>query len=153
MTPRTAVLLLLLVGAGSVASADAAAPAPDSRLLTAPPQYRLETTGPVQIAAGWWFSAYRGSISKVRGPVCNFEPSCSHYSQEAIRDYGLLRGLIMTGERLQRCHPCLEGHHYRRGAEPKGGAVGIVDPPGDHDVWWWWTGHRDRPESGWLSVP
>jgi len=36
---------------------------------------------------------------------CVFEPSCSHYSEVAIRKYGFLDGLVMTIRRLKRCKP------------------------------------------------
>ncbi len=36
---------------------------------------------------------------------CVFEPSCSHYSEAAIRKHGFLSGAIMTVKRLQRCKP------------------------------------------------
>lgn len=36
---------------------------------------------------------------------CVFEPSCSHYSEMAIRKYGLLQGGIKTIQRLHRCKP------------------------------------------------
>lgn len=36
---------------------------------------------------------------------CVFEPSCSHYSELAIRKYGLLSGIIVTIRRLNRCKP------------------------------------------------
>lgn len=38
------------------------------------------------------------------GIDCNFEPSCSAYSEEAIVRFGLLRGLTMTWSRLRRCN-------------------------------------------------
>jgi len=34
---------------------------------------------------------------------CRFEPTCSHYSEEAIKRYGIGRGLKMTASRLWRC--------------------------------------------------
>jgi len=45
------------------------------------------------------------------GPTCRFEPSCSRFAADAIRDYGLGRGAAMTFKRLARCHP-LGGHGY-----------------------------------------
>jgi putative membrane protein insertion efficiency factor len=36
---------------------------------------------------------------------CVFEPSCSHYSEMAIRKYGFLSGIIVTVKRLNRCKP------------------------------------------------
>jgi putative membrane protein insertion efficiency factor len=48
---------------------------------------------------------YRWGISPLLPPVCRFHPSCSLYSQEAIRRYGILRGGWLAVRRLSRCHP------------------------------------------------
>lgn len=34
---------------------------------------------------------------------CRFHPTCSHYSVEAVRKYGLRKGLLLTSSRLWRC--------------------------------------------------
>jgi uncharacterized protein len=39
------------------------------------------------------------------GPVCRFEPSCSRYMIEALRKYGLVRGVGRGMRRVLRCHP------------------------------------------------
>jgi len=49
--------------------------------------------------------AYQLLISPLLLPSCRFEPSCSHYAQEAIAEHGALGGLILTFKRLARCHP------------------------------------------------
>ena len=36
---------------------------------------------------------------------CRYEPTCSQYSLEAVRAYGLPRGIWMTTKRLFRCMP------------------------------------------------
>ena len=48
---------------------------------------------------------YQLLISPLLMPSCRFEPSCSHYAQEAIATHGALRGVILAGRRLLRCHP------------------------------------------------
>jgi hypothetical protein len=48
---------------------------------------------------------YQLFISPLLQPSCRFEPSCSHYAQEAIAAHGAWRGSIMTVRRLLRCHP------------------------------------------------
>jgi uncharacterized protein len=34
---------------------------------------------------------------------CRYVPTCSEYSQEAVRKYGIRKGLALTVERLWRC--------------------------------------------------
>jgi uncharacterized protein len=40
---------------------------------------------------------------------CKYEPTCSRYAIDAIREYGILRGLALAGWRLLRCNPWSHG--------------------------------------------
>jgi len=46
---------------------------------------------------------------------CRFRPTCSDYSAEAVRRYGIRKGLVMTVGRVWRCRDSV--------------AVGTPDPP------------------------
>ena len=48
---------------------------------------------------------YRLLLSPLLPPACRFVPSCSRYSEQAIRRYGVLRGAWLSLRRLGRCHP------------------------------------------------
>ena len=48
---------------------------------------------------------YRLVVSPLLGPACRFEPSCSAYAVEAIREHGPGRGLWLAIKRLARCRP------------------------------------------------
>ena len=53
--------------------------------------------------------AYQRLISPVLPQRCKYEPTCSNYAAQAIREYGILRGLVLAGWRLLRCNPWSHG--------------------------------------------
>jgi len=52
---------------------------------------------------------YRKTLSPLIGQQCRFEPTCSHYGEEAIAKHGALRGTILTVWRILRCGPWSKG--------------------------------------------
>jgi putative membrane protein insertion efficiency factor len=48
---------------------------------------------------------YQITLSPLFGPACRFEPTCSRYMVEALRKYGLFRGVVKGATRFCRCHP------------------------------------------------
>ena len=52
---------------------------------------------------------YRKTLSPFMGQQCRFEPTCSHYGEEAIAKHGALRGIILTVWRILRCGPWSKG--------------------------------------------
>ena len=54
---------------------------------------------------------YQWILSPLLGPKCRFTPTCSQYSLEAFKKYGLIKGLWLSARRISRCHPW-GGHGY-----------------------------------------
>ena len=52
---------------------------------------------------------YRATLSPVIGPACRHIPTCSVYAEQAIEDWGLLKGSYLALRRLLRCHPFSAG--------------------------------------------
>ena len=52
---------------------------------------------------------YRRFISPLLPKTCRYWPSCSEYAVEAVRRYGVLRGVVLAAWRLLRCNPWSHG--------------------------------------------
>ena len=48
---------------------------------------------------------YQSVLSPFFGKSCRFEPTCSSYSIEAINQYGVVKGIILSIKRILKCHP------------------------------------------------
>jgi putative membrane protein insertion efficiency factor len=48
---------------------------------------------------------YQLLVSPLIPPSCRFTPTCSHYSLEALKKYGILKGGWLSLRRIIRCHP------------------------------------------------
>jgi uncharacterized protein len=48
---------------------------------------------------------YRRAISPALPRRCKYEPTCSRYALDAIRSYGILRGVVLATWRVLRCNP------------------------------------------------
>ena len=56
-------------------------------------------------ALQWMLSGYKRWLSPALPNACRFVPTCSEYAMEAIERHGTLRGSLLAGWRLLRCHP------------------------------------------------
>ena len=54
---------------------------------------------------------YQLAISPWLGSNCRYQPTCSAYMIEALKEHGLLKGLWLGTKRIGRCHPWA-GHGY-----------------------------------------
>lgn len=57
----------------------------------------------------WLIKGYRSFISPLFPPTCRFQPTCSHYTLEAITRFGALKGSWLAMKRILRCHPLHPG--------------------------------------------
>jgi putative membrane protein insertion efficiency factor len=47
---------------------------------------------------------YQLFISTQDEPVCNFVPSCSQFSIDSLREFGAIKGMLLSSDRIQRCN-------------------------------------------------
>jgi putative membrane protein insertion efficiency factor len=52
---------------------------------------------------------YRRFVSPAIGQRCRYYPTCSAYAEEAVRELGPVRGMILAAWRVLRCNPFSRG--------------------------------------------
>ena len=67
------------------------------------------TTGPHRAVVVAPIVADRRVSSPALPRRCKYEPTCSAYAEQAVREFGILRGLVLAGWRLLRCNPWSHG--------------------------------------------
>ena len=53
--------------------------------------------------------AYQRFISPALPRRCKYYPTCSAYAVDAVREFGVLRGVVLAVWRLLRCNPFSHG--------------------------------------------
>ena len=56
-----------------------------------------------------FIKTYQFLFSPLLGQSCRHYPTCSNYSIEALKTYGLFKGLLFSIKRIFSCHPWAEG--------------------------------------------
>jgi putative membrane protein insertion efficiency factor len=62
---------------------------------------RAVVLGPIRL--------YQRVISPALPARCKYHPTCSQYAVDAVRRYGVLRGLVLAAWRVLRCNPWSHG--------------------------------------------
>lgn len=78
-------------------------------------EFKLIATGLIRL--------YQQFISSQDKPACNFTPSCSRFGMACIQEYGILRGMLLTADRLLRCNGTQSTHYHKDEATGK-----YIDP-------------------------
>jgi putative component of membrane protein insertase Oxa1/YidC/SpoIIIJ protein YidD len=63
----------------------------------------LHRINPIRLFLGLAMFGYQRIVSPQFAAGCIYEPSCSHFSKLAIREFGLIKGIVLTADRLTRC--------------------------------------------------
>ena len=48
---------------------------------------------------------YQYFLSPLLGQNCRYLPTCSEYSIESFRKFGIIKGFILSFKRISKCHP------------------------------------------------
>ena len=52
-----------------------------------------------------FIKGYKFLISPLLGHSCRYLPTCSEYSIEALKQFGLIKGTFKSVKRILSCHP------------------------------------------------
>lgn len=60
---------------------------------------------PLSVSAAWLIDGYKLVLSPLQGrQMCNFWPTCSQFTAQAIQEQDFLPGVVIGADRLMRCH-------------------------------------------------
>jgi len=70
---------------------------------------------PVSLIFGGLMYFYQSTISQQFATSCLYIPSCSNFSIKVINEFGLIKGICLTADRLTRCSKLglIEIHQHR----------------------------------------
>ena len=93
------------------------------------PETLEEDTGIMAVA----LKLFGKTVSRADGRRCMMYPSCSHYSGQAFKKHGFIKGWVMSCDRLLRC-----GRDEKRLSEQIiiHNQVHFYDPLQHNDFWW-----------------
>jgi len=64
---------------------------------------------PISALLVWAVKGYQLLVSPLFPRRCKYHPTCSQYAVDAIREFGVVRGVILGGWRILRCNPLSYG--------------------------------------------
>ena len=82
-------------------------------------RYNPRETSELKLAATGLIRLYQKFISSQDSPSCNFIPSCSRFGMACIQEYGVIRGILLTADRLLRCNGSQSRHYHKDEATDK----------------------------------
>jgi putative membrane protein insertion efficiency factor len=82
-------------------------------------RFNPRETSELKLAATGLIRLYQKFISTQDGPTCNFVPTCSRFGMACVQKYGMVRGLLLTADRLLRCNGSQLRHYHKDEATGK----------------------------------
>lgn len=90
-------------------------------------RFNPQETSELKLVATGLIRFYQKFISSQDVPTCGFHPSCSRFGMACIQKYGMVRGLLLTADRLIRCNGSQWQHYHKNSVMGK-----YIDPVSDY---------------------
>ncbi len=78
---------------------------------------------PVSLVFGGMLYIYQKLISHQLSAGCRFYPSCSAFSKQAIQEFGLVKGIALSADRLARCNRVAATSYHPVRLDKKSGKI------------------------------
>jgi putative membrane protein insertion efficiency factor len=64
----------------------------------------FKNSNPISLIYGGALYVYQNFVSQHFSASCLYDPSCSDFSKQAVKEYGLFKGGLLSFDRLSRCN-------------------------------------------------
>ena len=64
----------------------------------------FKNSNPVSLIYGGSLYVYQNFFSQHLSASCLYDPSCSDFSKQAVKEFGLIKGTLLSVDRLSRCN-------------------------------------------------
>jgi putative membrane protein insertion efficiency factor len=64
----------------------------------------FKNSNPLSLIYGGSLYVYQNFVSQHFSADCLYDPSCSDFSKQAVKEYGLFKGGLLSFDRLNRCN-------------------------------------------------
>lgn len=81
-----------------------ARPGNDKKMLRTHSKNKLAAWNPIAASLKGLMFVYQHVISQQLSASCPYEITCSNFSKTAISEFGMLKGVLMSADRLMRCN-------------------------------------------------
>ncbi|MES2381655.1 MAG: membrane protein insertion efficiency factor YidD [Bacteroidota bacterium] len=65
---------------------------------------KWQTYNPINLTFSGLMFFYQNIISSQINASCLYSPSCSEYAKDCIKKYGLIKGMFLAADRVQKCN-------------------------------------------------
>lgn len=90
--------------------------------------FRPDDTSELRLVLSGVVRAYQLLISSQDTDVCAYEPSCSRFGMLSMQRFGVVKGFLLTADRLTRCNGLTDSPHERNTLTGK-----LIDPVSAYD--------------------
>lgn len=92
--------------------------------------FRPDDTSELRLLLSSIVRAYQLLISSQDTDVCAYEPSCSRFGMLSMQRFGIVKGFLLTADRLTRCNGLTDSPHERNTITGK-----LIDPVSAYDAY------------------